>query len=325
MGLLFGGTGSVRMQTRTVLWTIAKVLLVWLTVSWFLPRRKEPVQADPPVSPSNPEPLAENDSTVEQHEQRVVECTFDRGDHLDLRVYINNRSHLERLDEPPDWEEFSIEFGETAAHARTRNISFEKTGKLAGMWNDQDIYAHLVFTRKKDRYHKYQPSVQSGLNNFYVAHTLTKRSTIPRVAPLKNLVSGEPVSVEAHFARQGDGLVPPAEAVLQWTPSLSVSLVDDSSVYDLDTLPNSIRKYLRLSPNGKYYHPIVYVHEFWLTSDRLISVNETTEAVPLSMTYKTMPMLEWQIYVQMEESFAVHTAVGTMTSETVKEVRVRVQ
>jgi hypothetical protein len=270
------------------------------------------------------EPLADSNisNSIEHHEQRVVQCTFDPGEHLDLRVYINSKSRLERLDQPPDWEEFNIEFGETAAHARSRNVSFDKPGKLAVMWNGQDVYAHLVFTRSADQHRKYGPSVQSGLHNFQVTHALTKRMAVPRATTLKNLISDESSNAtpSGQVVHQGDQPTP-AEVVLKWTPRLSVSLVDDSSTYDLNAVPNSIRKHLKLSPNGKYYHPIVYVDEFWLTPDRLISVNESTDVVSLAMAYKTMSMLEWQIYVQMEESFALHTAVGTMTSETVTEVR----
>jgi hypothetical protein len=59
------------------------------------------------------------------------------------------------------------------------------------------------------------------------------------------------------------------------------------------------------------YYPVLFFNEFWLLREHLIAINDTVKSLPLSVSYSPYSLMKWQMMLQMEQSFAMQTSMGT--------------
>jgi Cleft lip and palate transmembrane protein 1 (CLPTM1) len=60
-----------------------------------------------------------------------------------------------------------------------------------------------------------------------------------------------------------------------------------------------------MDPMDLEYNPTVWFNDFWLLRDKLVALNDTVEEVPIHMSLGMMGLWKWNLYLQMEKSFAL--------------------
>jgi len=68
-------------------------------------------------------------------------------------------------------------------------------------------------------------------------------------------------------------------------------------------------------PIEAMYFPVLYVNEFWLTSDKLVPINGTLSTLPLEVTLSTVGMFKWQGMSSMEQQWKMQEAMGGREGE----------
>ncbi len=101
-----------------------------------------------------------------------------------------------------------------------------------------------------------------------------------------------------------------------WKPTLHIRLVDAAVSFPRNGIPPQVAQYMNFVDleRGQYF-PILWVNEFWMTSDHLIAINGTTSDLPLDMSIGSVPMWKWQIMAQMEQQWRMQAAMGGNDSE----------
>ncbi|GMH52352.1 hypothetical protein TrRE_jg12510, partial [Triparma retinervis] len=87
-----------------------------------------------------------------------------------------------------------------------------------------------------------------------------------------------------------------------WKPTLNLQMVEMTQAFPRNGIPPQMSSKMKFSDSvsGRYY-PVLYVNEFWLTSDKLVPVNGTVASLPLSVSLSSVGMLKWQGMSMMEQ------------------------
>jgi len=59
------------------------------------------------------------------------------------------------------------------------------------------------------------------------------------------------------------------------------------------------------------FFPVLFLNEFWLLKEHLIPINNTVKTLPLYISYNTISLMKWQIFLQIEQSFSIQRSMGT--------------
>ena len=232
--------------------------------------------------------------------------------HLDMRVYFNHDPFLANPSkETPDWVEYGITYDDDAGSIRQQNLTFDRRGKLAGLWQNRTVYAHVLFTWNGHGMRP-KPRTPSDYDNVYISTPMTVHSALRRPEATKHLLTGH--AGTSDVAPEDDGVA------LYWKPSLHATLVDDFSVYAEGGIPPSILRHMTFAPHGEYY-PVIYINDFWLTRNKLTRINETVDRVGVEASYRLISMMQWQVFTQMDESFLMQKQMGSMNDNLVEEAK----
>lgn len=114
-------------------------------------------------------------------------------------------------------------------------------------------------------------------------------------------------------------------------PNLTFHLVEDFTVFPRGSIPFPMLS--RISPSFHHliyltlfiflkdfkfvdkdnssYLPVLFVDEFWLFQEHLISINDSVSILPLTLQYSPISLMKWQMMEQMEQSFRMQQQIGT--------------
>lgn len=97
-----------------------------------------------------------------------------------------------------------------------------------------------------------------------------------------------------------------------WTPALSVNLIVDHESYEPDGVPSVLWEHWRaqrlFSAQRREFRPILFVNELELTAGRLLPLNATLPAVPLSLSVQPMSVGRFVWMLNLRASFAAQEA-----------------
>jgi len=98
--------------------------------------------------------------------------------------------------------------------------------------------------------------------------------------------------------------------VSYWKPNLTIHLVEDTNKYARGSVPPQIENYMTFDDSGAFF-PVLFLNEFWLLKEHLIPINNTVKTLPLYISYNTISLMKWQIFLQIEQSFSIQRSMGT--------------
>jgi len=135
----------------------------------------------------------------------------------------------------------------------------------------------------------------------------------------KNLLTGEfknnmtEAEVAARNSAAQDQWVP------HFKPKLTISAVEDYTVYREGQIPPQILPSLQLLPESNAYLPVLFMNEFWLMKEQLLVVNESVPELTLEISFSVTTLMRWMLTVQMQTSMESQATLhGADTSDDLK-------
>lgn len=99
-----------------------------------------------------------------------------------------------------------------------------------------------------------------------------------------------------------------------WRDNVTLAMVTDMQPMDLSKMPATMTSMLTRDDVTRTYMPPFYINDFWTYKDHFYLLNDTVKELPLLIEFAPLSMWKWQMYTQMDQSFATQQAWG-MASE----------
>mmetsp|Transcript_84225 Transcript_84225/g.136504 ORF Transcript_84225/g.136504 Transcript_84225/m.136504 type:complete len:667 (-) Transcript_84225:69-2069(-) len=204
------------------------------------------------------------------------------------------------------WLDSNIVIGNT----RTLNITVNKE-QVPQPWRNESVFAHVYFVRNHadPMVHQSTENVHAGVIN------LVKHAARPKAKKTQNLISGEMSArdkeiLAAHAAlnvteAQEDEIIP------LWKTEIYLDAVEEATAFPSHQIPLPIYLHMKFHPTTGRYYPMMYLNEFWLTSNTKIPVNATLEELPLVLHFRVEGRMKWLMIVQWDMSMAQQREMGT--------------
>ncbi|RLN31815.1 hypothetical protein BBJ28_00022081, partial [Nothophytophthora sp. Chile5] len=99
--------------------------------------------------------------------------------------------------------------------------------------------------------------------------------------------------------------------ISMWKPTFSVNVILDHTTYSLrQPPPPFVSTEMNVDHDAGLYTPVLFLNEFWLLEEHLIPVNDSSTALPLEISFYTLPLYKYALYTQMEQNFKNQEATG---------------
>ncbi|XP_059176493.1 lipid scramblase CLPTM1L-like [Physella acuta] len=97
---------------------------------------------------------------------------------------------------------------------------------------------------------------------------------------------------------------------------LTVNVLNDNITIHKHKIPGEIYHLLRITRDGKFYYPIVFVDEMAFRTKDLMPVNETSLVFPLTITYSPISLGKMKMWITLQHSFKVLKDLGFTEKDT---------
>lgn len=241
------------------------------------------------------------------------------------------------------WHETNLELDSLDPLVNYKRDNITISIPKAVQFNETQIYAHVCLMANKDRdpYDATTAKVRDGptasttpTNNnnnstedygkehiLYKSIPLTRYKLRKKKRDEKNLLESTSMEQEKEEEEENGNNIQSAlsplttasantqtEAVLLYLkPSLTLQLVDMTGMMVFShrsKIPQPILSHMDwLHETSSLYYPLLYSSEFWITSDKLIPINDTISSATLQITLEQIKMWKWQLMSQMEETW----------------------
>ncbi|XP_033950457.1 lipid scramblase CLPTM1L [Pseudochaenichthys georgianus] len=135
---------------------------------------------------------------------------------------------------------------------------------------------------------------------------------VPKL-PEISLISGDdqtPGQKEEAQQKKGEGdaaAAPTSTAdhpVSHWRTRLTFNIVGDPFVFDRESLPSDVHRYLRVFQNGKkmVYLPLLFVDELSNRVKDLAEINSTSMELPLTISYDSISLGRLRFWIHMQDA-----------------------
>ncbi|RUS76351.1 hypothetical protein EGW08_015881, partial [Elysia chlorotica] len=101
-----------------------------------------------------------------------------------------------------------------------------------------------------------------------------------------------------------------------WRPKVTVSVLGDNLALDRQQIPGEIYEFLRSSPDGNYYYPIVLIDELSFRLKDLLPLNESSSEMPLTISYAPISIGKLRMVLNIKKSFQIIKNLGFTEKET---------
>ncbi|XP_034066369.1 cleft lip and palate transmembrane protein 1-like protein [Gymnodraco acuticeps] len=92
--------------------------------------------------------------------------------------------------------------------------------------------------------------------------------------------------------------------VSHWRTRLTFNIVGDPFVFDRESLPSDVHRYLRVFQNGKkmVYLPLLFVDELSNRVKDLAEINSTSTELPLTISYDSISLGRLRFWIHMQDA-----------------------
>ncbi|GMH94909.1 hypothetical protein TrST_g7766 [Triparma strigata] len=234
----------------------------------------------------------------------------------------------ENMSKDPDvllyWGQRGYRFGIDGQEDRTFSTNFTLTPNMA---SNTSVYAHIFVTHSGfsiDPASKRTPYVDSKTT--YKRVQMNKFRLRKKDSDDRNLLGewhDQDAGKEIIVAEEDNSVLGKAKAnrsedawLSYWKPTLHLQLVKMNSPFPRGGLPDQFAHQMDFVDTvGGQYFPVLYVNEFWLTSDKLQAINGTRETLPLEMSIGSIGMFKWQGMSSMQHQWKMQEAMGGRDGE----------
>ncbi|KAG7399487.1 Cleft lip and palate transmembrane protein 1 like protein [Phytophthora boehmeriae] len=309
------------------LWPMLRMLCFYYAITsamnLLMPQRQQQQHRPPRDSVSDVQVASTAGTDANTRALQLLENTFHLGDLCNLRVYINSQ---EQFAFAPDEDTAAVQEEQQQLRWYQDALTYDATPnpeREDGVWTQEmnvsvdehllrngSVYAHVFLTKEG-----YSPnptdSTYDNMSSIYRTLELTAFRPPPKIVKKRNLLVDEETEAKeegAPLAGQVDG----EEAyVLMWKPAFYVNVVLDHSKYSArQPPPPFVSTEMDMDQEAGLYKPVLFMNEFWMLEEHLIPVNDTLAALPLQISFYTLPMYKYALYTQMEQNFKNQEATG---------------
>ncbi|KAF4318510.1 hypothetical protein JM18_001895 [Phytophthora kernoviae] len=309
------------------LWPMLRMLCFYYAITsgmnLFMPQKQ---QQRPRDSVSDPQ-VAATTSNAKTRPLQLLENNFHLGDLFNLRVYVNSQEQftfapdedtaaVEKEQEQLRWYQDALTYDATPNPEREDGVWIQEMNVSVDehLLSNGSVYAHVFLTKEG-----YSPnptdSSYDNINSIYRTLELTVFRPPPKIVKKRNLLESqveeeeEQKEVEAVEDGQVDG---EGAYISMWKPAFYVNVVLDHSQYSVrQPPPPFVSTEMDVDQEAGLYKPVLFMNEFWMLEEQLIPVNDTLTALPLQISFYTLPMYKYALYTQMEQNFKNQEATGT--------------
>lgn len=218
---------------------------------------------------------------------------------MDLYVYISEDRHEPDFFDPRElrWVQRNIIYddwtqGEEGDSTFHTDIDIELSPKVQ---NNGSIWLHAYFVKsgfvpvEEDR----------DAKNYSPIYTLHKRKQLNkfkrrRYKDTHNLITGKTEKSIQEQEKIKNKIK--EEVVSHWHPNLTINMVYDHTAWSPESVPSQLSEFIEFEHQTGKYFPIVYMNEYWNLQRDYQPINDTVKRVQLSLTYKPIGLLKWQMY-----------------------------
>uniref|UniRef100_A0A673HCE1 Lipid scramblase CLPTM1L n=1 Tax=Sinocyclocheilus rhinocerous TaxID=307959 RepID=A0A673HCE1_9TELE len=95
------------------------------------------------------------------------------------------------------------------------------------------------------------------------------------------------------------------QIVSYWRSRLILNVMNEDFTFNSAAVPSDLRRYMKIVEDGKkekkkFYLPLLLVDELRSRLNDLIEMNSTTKAVPLTITYDTITLRKFRIWIHIQ-------------------------
>ncbi|KAM4549996.1 lipid scramblase CLPTM1L [Fundulus diaphanus] len=108
----------------------------------------------------------------------------------------------------------------------------------------------------------------------------------------------------AGTAAKGGATAASDHPVSHWRSRLTLNIVGDHFLFDRESLPSDVHRYLRVFQNGKkmVYLPLLFVDELSNRVKDLVEINSTSTELPLTVSYDSISLGRLRFWIHMQDA-----------------------
>lgn len=135
---------------------------------------------------------------------------------------------------------------------------------------------------------------------------------VPKLPEISLITGDDQTQGQKEEAQQKKGEGDPAAAptstadhpVSHWRTRLTFNIVGDPFVFDKESLPSDVHRYLRVFQNGKkmVYLPLLFVDELSNRVKDLAEINSTSMELPLTISYDSISLGRLRFWIHMQDA-----------------------
>ncbi len=299
--------GSEEAPARGFQWTsIIRMVLLFMAVQAgikFILPKPSAKHVPPPDTlqwPSAQAATGINEAVQYARIPESVSPLWGEGTPFDVQIYTADSLNFSNFG-----DRNSLLFTEKNLALGKSKVKIDRTVRLPlspKVQNNGSLFAHIYVTRDGHSPNPRDPEYNSQYAYHQIVHLntyLPKRKEHKQRKLLEN-------EVGSTIEETG-----PATVVSYIYPNLTLSLVEGAGNLAYAKLPPPITRFITLESSGArdetgrrgWYYPIIFANDFWNLRDHNVEINQTVEALPLTIHFDTTPFWMFQITATMHEGF----------------------
>ena len=317
-------------------WGFMRVGVIWFVVSQLISRNMQGGAGAAPAPGASAVPADVAGAALAMHDPRGegmrLENAWQREQSMDLCVYVTETPTFASFgdDSALVWSQLGLAYTREPAEAATRSVNVTRRTSAALRANISALYAHVYVSRTGTSPDP-SSSAYAAMGTVSRSHCLLTYQKPKVVKATKNLITGaaaaEPAAAAAAAepAAAGSLALAPAAAevggalatldassrlVPHWTPTLSLSVVEDFTVYKgLRSIPPQVLPHLVYDADLGTYQPVLYVNDLWVLPETRFALNESVAELQLEIDFSVTTLVRWMMTAQMSESLKTNSAM----------------
>ncbi|KAJ3301792.1 hypothetical protein HDU76_005646 [Blyttiomyces sp. JEL0837] len=239
----------------------------------------------------------------------------------DLYVYLSEDEYFDEFTDVNKliWKETGMTFG-NMSEVRVKDMQIEISENVQ---NNGSLYAHSFLTVRGLSPNPVAKTYDQD-KTLYNRKLLTRYKKKKKVVIKKKLVAGskeeEKEKVKESETEDDEEDTGETPIISYWWQNLTLSVVPEFSMIPSNT-PPAVLKTMRIHEDGLHYYPIFHADDFWLLSEQLMPINETTKTLNLTLSFRPKSFWYYTLLVQFEESFRVQNEMMGVEQKETDEIK----